>query len=48
MTFTELRQQYPIFEFSGIRPEFRRTENGIVLNITYCFSFGEEHFSPHW
>ena len=48
MTFTELRQQYPIFEFSEIRPEFRRTENGIVLNITYCFSFGEEHFSPHW
>lgn len=48
MTFTELRQQYPIFEFHDIFPNFRQTENGTVLHITYCFSFGEEHFSPQW
>lgn len=48
MTFTELRQQYPIFEFNDIFLNFRQTENGTVLHITYCFSFGGEHFSPQW
>lgn len=48
MTFTELRQQYPIFEFSNIILGFRETETGIILDIDYCFSFGEERFQPHW
>ena len=48
MTFTELRQQYPVFEFSRIESGFRETENGIILSIDYYFSFGGEHFTPHW
>ena len=48
MTFTELRQQYPVFEFSRIESGFRETENGIILSIDYHFSFGGEHFTPHW
>lgn len=48
MTFTELRQQYPIFEFSHIETDFGENETGITLSIDYHFSFGSEHFTPHW
>ena len=48
MTFEELRQQYPKFDFSEILTGIRETGSGTVLSIDYIFGFGKEHFVPHW
>ena len=48
MTFEELRQQYPEFEFRDIDLDTFETEAGPVLVIDYFFRLGEEEFRPHW
>ena len=48
MTFTELRQQYPEFQFSDIFVGFTQTETGAVLRLSYYFRFGNETFNPEW
>ncbi|MBQ8922721.1 MAG: hypothetical protein IJ060_11310 [Oscillospiraceae bacterium] len=48
MTFDELRQKYPEFEFRDIDLTVIETEDDPVLAIDYFFRLGEEVFRPHW
>ncbi len=48
MTFDELRQKYPLFDFRDIDLDTFETEAGSVLVIDYFFRLGEEEFRPHW
>lgn len=48
MTFTELREKYPEFEFRDIDLDITETDAGSVLVIDYFFRLGEEEFRPHW
>ena len=50
MTFTELREKHPEFEFLEIFPDFEKTETGCVLHLKYVFSISgiDGLFTPTW
>ena len=48
MTYDELRQKYPEFEFWDIDLAIIETETGPALTVDYFFRLGEEEFRPHW